>query len=99
DFEHTNYRAVLGSKGTFADAWSYDLYGQYFYTTFSDSNQKYLSYDSITNALLVTGTAANPSCIGGRSRGCVPYNIFGAGGVTQAAPNYLFLLGTAPGSA
>ena len=50
DFEHTNYRAVFGTKGTFADAWSYDLYGQYFYTAFSDSNQKYLGYDSITNA-------------------------------------------------
>jgi outer membrane receptor protein involved in Fe transport len=99
DFEHTNYRAVFGSKGTFADAWSYDLYGQYFYTAFSDSNQKYLSYESISNALLVTGTAASPSCISGSNRGCVPYNIFSDGGVTQAALNYLYLLGTATGSA
>ena len=99
DFEHTNYRAVFGTKGTFADAWSYDLYGQYFYTAFSDSNQKYLSYDSITNALLVTGTATNPSCINGSNRGCVPYNIFSEGAVTQAALNYLYLLGTATGSA
>jgi iron complex outermembrane recepter protein len=99
DFEHTNYRAVFGTKGTFADAWSYDLYGQYFYTAFSDSNQKYLSYDGITNALLVTGTAANPSCISGSNRGCVPYNIFSEGAVTQTALNYLYLLGTATGSA
>jgi iron complex outermembrane receptor protein len=99
DFEHTNYRAVFGSKGIFADAWSYDLYGQYFYTAFSDSNQKYLSYESITNALLVTGTAANPTCISGSNRGCVPYNIFSNGGVTQAALDYLYLLGTATGSA
>jgi iron complex outermembrane receptor protein len=98
DFEHTNYRAVVGSKGNFADAWSYDLYGQYFYTSFSDSNQKYLSYDGITNALLVTGTAANPTCISGTTRGCVPYNIFSDGGVTPAALNYLYLLGTAKGS-
>jgi iron complex outermembrane recepter protein len=99
DFEHTNYRAVLGSQGTFADAWSYDLYGQYFYTTFSDSNQKYLNYEAITNALLVTGTAANPTCISGGTHGCVPYNIFSDGGVTQAALNYLYALGTAKGSA
>ena len=99
DFEHTNYRAVLGTKGTFADAWSYDLYGQYFYTTFSDSNQKYLNYEAITNALLVTGTAANPTCISGGTHGCVPYNIFSDGGVTQAALNYLYALGTAKGSA
>ncbi|HEY1314162.1 MAG TPA: TonB-dependent receptor, partial [Steroidobacteraceae bacterium] len=97
DFDHTNYRTVLGTKGDFADAWSYDVYGQYFYTAFSDSNQKYLSYQGITNALLVTGSAANPTCIGA-PRGCVPYNIFTDGGVTQAALNYLYQLGTAQGA-
>ena len=98
DFEHTNYRAVFGTKGNFADAWSYDVYGQYFYTKFTDSNQKYLGYEGIGNALLVTGTAANPTCINTNARGCVPYNIFSDGGVTQAALNYLYQLGTAQGS-
>ena len=49
-FEHTNYRAVVGTTGDFADAWSYDAYGQYFYTSFYDSNQKYLNFQSIANA-------------------------------------------------
>jgi len=98
DFQHTNYRAVFGAKGNFADAWSYDVYGQYFYTKFTDSNQKYLSYEGIGNALLVTGSAANPTCINTNARGCVPYNIFSDGGVTQAALNYLYQLGTAQGS-
>jgi iron complex outermembrane receptor protein len=97
DYEHTNYRAVVGSKGDFAGAWSYDVYGQYFYTKFTDSNQKYLSYAGIGNALLVTGTAAKPTCISG-GLGCVPYNIFVDGGVTQAALNYLYQLGTAQGA-
>ncbi len=97
DFEHTNYRAVFGFSGEFADAWSYDAYGQYFYTTFSDSNQKYLNFQAITNALLVTGTAANPVCIGG-SIGCVPYNIFADGGVNQKQLDYLYELGTATGA-
>jgi len=88
--------ARFSAQGDFADAWSYDLYGQYFYTKFTDSNQKYLSYEGIGNALLVTGTAANPTCISGR--GCVPYNIFSDGGVTQAALNYLYQLGTAQGA-
>jgi len=96
DFEHTNYRAVFGTTGDFADAWSYDAYGQYFHTKFTDSNQKYLSYEGIGNALLVTGTAAHPICISGG--GCVPYNIFSDGGVTQAALNYLYQLGTAQGT-
>ncbi len=98
DFQHTNYRAVFGTKGEFADAWSYDVYGQYFYTAFFDSNQKYLNFQSITNALLVTGTSSHPACIGA-SQGCVPYNIFSYGGVTQQQLDYLYELGTAEGAA
>ena len=97
DFEHTNSRTVFGAKGDFADAWSYDAYGQYFYTAFFDSNQKDLNFQSITNALLVTGTAADPACIGA-PRGCVPYNIFSDRGVTQQQLNYLYELGTAQGA-
>ncbi len=97
DFQHTNYRAVIGAKGEFADAWSYDAYGQYFYTAFFDSNQKYLNFQSITNALLVSGTASHPTCIG-VSQGCVPYNIFSYGGVTQQQLDYLYESGTAEGA-
>jgi outer membrane receptor protein involved in Fe transport len=97
DFEHTNYRTVIGAKGDFADAWSYDAYGQYFYTSFSTSNEKYLNFQSIANALLVTGTADKPKCIGA-PQGCVPYNIFLDDGVTQSQLDYLYELGTAQGS-
>jgi iron complex outermembrane receptor protein len=97
DFQHTNYRALIGAKGEFAGAWSYDAFGQYFYTGFFDSNQKYLNFQSITNALLVTGTASQPTCIG-RSQGCVPYNIFSNGGVTQQQLDYLYESGTAEGA-
>jgi outer membrane receptor protein involved in Fe transport len=97
NFEHTNYRTVFGARGDFADAWSYDAYGQYFYTSFFDSNQKYLNFASIGNALLATGTAANPKCIGAL-QGCVPYNIFSDGGVTQQQLNYLYEPGTAQGA-
>jgi outer membrane receptor protein involved in Fe transport len=94
-YEHTNYRAVVGFKGDLGSAWSYDVYGQYFYTKFADLNEKYLNYDAIGKALLVTGTAANPVCISGGA--CVPYNIFQDGGVTPAALNYLYEVGTAQG--
>jgi outer membrane receptor protein involved in Fe transport len=98
DFEHTNYRAVVGTKGDFADAWSYDAYGQYFYTKFTDSNQGYLNFQAVTNALLVTGTAANPKCISAGTQGCVPYNIWSQGAVTPAQLAYLYELGTAQGA-
>jgi iron complex outermembrane recepter protein len=96
DYEHENYRAVFGQKGDFADAWSYDAYGQYYYTTFFNSNSKYLNFESIDNALQVTGTAAKPVCISGGP--CVPYNIWSDGGVTPAQLNYLYLTGTGEGT-
>ena len=96
-FEHLNYRAVFGTKGEFGNAWSYDAYGQYFFTSFNDTNEKYLNFQGITNALQVTGTAAHPVCISG-ALGCVRYNIFSDGGVTQQQLAYLYELGTAQGS-
>ena len=98
DYEHTNYRAVFGSRGIFADAWNYDVYGSYYYTTFFNSNGGFLNFQSINDALLVTtdpDTGA-PVCISGST--CTPYNIWKSGAVTpdQLAPMYL--LGTAYGS-
>jgi outer membrane receptor protein involved in Fe transport len=96
DYEHTNYRAVAGFKGDLGNAWSYDAYGQYYYVTFFNSNNKYLSFNNINNALLVTGTRANPQCVSGGA--CVPYNIFESGGVTPEAVSYLSLAGTGSGN-
>jgi outer membrane receptor protein involved in Fe transport len=95
-YDHTNYRAVIGLKGELGSAWTYDAYGQYYYTEFYNANRQYFNFQSITNALEVTGTAANPVCISGGS--CVPYDIFKDGGVTSAALQYLYLTGTAYGT-
>ncbi len=96
DYEHTNYRAAVGLKGEFLDAWTYDAYGQYYYVTYRNAQNNYLSYQKIDNALLVTGTAANPQCLVGKP--CVPWNIFSQGGVTQDQVNYLYLPGTTSGN-
>jgi outer membrane receptor protein involved in Fe transport len=96
DYEHTNYRGVAGVRGQIGHVWSYDAYGQYYYVQFYNTNNRYLNFDRITNALQVTGTAANPVCISGSP--CVPYNIFADGGVTQNALNYLYTDGTGYGT-
>ncbi len=98
DYQHDNYRALLGSKGSIGDAWNYDAYFQYYYVTFYNSNQKYLSYENIGNALIATGTAANPRCVNQNAIGCVPYNLWKEGAVTQDQLNYLYVLGTADGN-
>ena len=95
-YDHDNYRIVIGMKGDFADAWHYDAYGSYYYTSLFNSNNNYLSLAGIQNALLVGGTAANPVCLNG-SASCVPYNIFNQGGVTQAQVASLNESGTSHG--
>lgn len=94
-FEHTNFRVVGGLRGSFADAWNYDAYAQYYYTQFSFANDGYLNFERIGDALQVTGTSANPVCISGGN--CVPYNIFSEGGVTEDQLAPMYTAGTARG--
>jgi iron complex outermembrane recepter protein len=98
DYEHENYRAVLGTKGDILEngALSYDLYGQYFYTTFSNNNLNYFNFLGIDNALQVYSNNGTPTCVSGPP--CVPWNIFKDGGVSQAALNYLYVDGTGIGT-
>jgi outer membrane receptor protein involved in Fe transport len=95
-YDHTNFRIVIGIKGDFADAWHYDAYGSYYYTSLYNANTGYMSLAGIQNALLVTGTAAAPSCLVGAP--CVPYNLFTQGGVNQAQVNSLLEVGTSHGT-
>jgi iron complex outermembrane recepter protein len=95
-YEHTNFRVVGGVQGNLGSAWSYDAYGQYYYTTAFSENLNYLNYSAISSALQVTGTAANPVCISGGT--CVPYNIFTTGAVTPAQLHYLYSPGTSQGN-
>ena len=87
DYEHTNYRAVLGARGVIAGPWRYDVYGQYYYTSFTQGNFQYLSLSRLQNALQVRSSPGGPVCISGGT--CVPLNIFADGGVNQAQLNYV----------
>ena len=70
EFEHTNYRGVLGVRGDLGPVWNYDAYGQYYYTTLYNSNANYLNFQSIANALQVTGTRDEPGVRQRRRRAC-----------------------------
>ncbi|MDB5448111.1 MAG: TonB-dependent receptor, partial [Phenylobacterium sp.] len=96
-YDHTNYRVVFGAKGTIAGPWKYDIYGSYYSTTLQTRIENFLSLAKAQDALLVGGTATNPVCLSGAA-GCVPYNIFADGGVTQAAASSLTELGTSTGT-
>jgi iron complex outermembrane receptor protein len=94
NFTSDSLRQVLGVKGAFADAWSYDAYTQVGITQFQDTESNFLGTQQITNALDVvtnpkTGAPACAAALAGTDTNCVPWNIWVPGGVTQAALNYM----------
>jgi iron complex outermembrane recepter protein len=88
DIGYNQFRIVTGLKGDIGDAWSYDAFFQTGTIKFANTYRNDVSSTRISEALLVTGTLANPVCTSGNAS-CVPYNVFQTGGVTQAAANYI----------
>ncbi len=89
--EHMDIHEVLGVKGKIDDVWSYDATFNWSLVNLNSDSLNYFSATKLTNALNVTGTAANPVCTIGPP--CVPYNLFTPGGVTPAALAYLYTPG------
>ena len=93
-FDLSSYHVTLGTKGSWNDNWSYDVYGQYGTVTAANGNRNYFSNANIANALNVVPNPAGgaPVCqsvLNGADKACVPWNIWVPGGVTKAATDYL----------
>jgi iron complex outermembrane recepter protein len=104
DLQHTNYRAVIGSKGKLGEVWSYDAYYQYARSNYSQVYSNEFSVARLNRALNVindpragSATFGQPICrsvLDGSDPACVPYNVFqGAGGASAASVNYLSATG------
>jgi outer membrane receptor protein involved in Fe transport len=78
------YRVGLGLRGEINSAFHYDTYVQYSTGILHSKLLNDLSITKVANGLndCLDSTGASIA-------GCVPYNIFSAGGVTQAAENYV----------
>ncbi|HXZ60244.1 MAG TPA: TonB-dependent receptor [Steroidobacteraceae bacterium] len=93
-FQTNSARQVVGVRGDFADAWTYDVYAQHSSVDASNGNLNYMSNASIINSLQVVPNPATgaPTCVSvlnGSDTACVPWNIWAPGGVTPAALKYL----------
>jgi outer membrane receptor protein involved in Fe transport len=108
ELTHTNYRAVLGSKGQLGEAWSYDAFYQYGRSNYTQIYRNEFSVAKLNRALNVVtdtrpgATFGQPVCravIDGSDPSCVPYNVFGgAGGASAASVAYLSATGFQSGS-
>ncbi len=88
DIGFNQFRIVTGMKGAISENWSYDVSAQFGKINVANVYRNDVSDTRIDEALLVTGTLANPVCTSGNAS-CVPYNVFTAGGVTPAAAAYI----------
>jgi outer membrane receptor protein involved in Fe transport len=82
--DQDTYRAGLGLRGELNSAFHYDTYVQYSTSIRHTKLLNDLSISRVANGL--------NDCLdntGATIAGCVPYNIFNAGGVTPAAANYV----------
>lgn len=101
--ENQAMRFVGGLRGTIAETWDYEVFGQYSKTKDQDTSTNDFQIDQLGQALLVTTDAnGNAVCID-PSNGCVPYNIFqrGAGGeslVTRASLDFIEGVGITTGT-
>ena len=104
DLQHTNFRAVIGTKGSLGSAWSYDTYYQYGRSNYSQVYSNEFSVARLNRALNVvtdnragSSTFGQPVCrsvIDGSDPNCVPYNVFGgAGAASPASVAYLSATG------
>ena len=103
DLRHTAYRGVLGLRGDLTDHWRYDLHLQYGEVRMENSYLNDLSITRIRRALDAvrepgTDRVVCRSELDGSDPGCVPWNIFSEGAVTQEMVDYLSLPLSALGS-
>jgi len=108
DFKHESYRGVLGVRGDLSKVWSYDSYFQYGRTNYTQVFKNEFSAARLNRALdVVTDTRAGSPTFGqpvcrsvltGVDPACIPYDVFGPEGPSQASiNNYLNVFGVIQG--
>lgn len=105
DLRHLAYRLQVGIKGDLGSGWSYDMYGQYGLTLYSENYGNELSVSRVQNALQVDPTtgecySAEPNALGIIvDPTCVPLDIFnGIGSITPAMAKYIRATGFQEGT-
>jgi outer membrane receptor protein involved in Fe transport len=102
DIRHTNFRGVLGIRGDINDDWSYEVYGLHAQNRNLSVDQNDLNKTRVRQALDVIvdpdmdtdGDPTDPAnwicrSADARADGCVPWNVFQEGGVTQDAIDFI----------
>lgn len=96
----TTWRVVVGFRGTIADHFDWDVFGQFARTTEDRRETNSLDFDRVQDALFVVeNEAGEPVCRNSGTTGCAPFNIFdrNADGTTKLTDQALAFTTTTPG--
>ncbi len=96
DFSNSSFRIVAGVRGAINEAWGYDVSAQYADQTTINLDLNFFAKDRLVRALDVVEDGGVPTCrsvIDGTDAGCVPWNPFVPGGVTQEQLDYMQVKG------
>ena len=95
DLQHSSSRQLLGFRGEFTDAWSFDAFFNHARLNYVEVYNNDLSITNIIRSLNVvddgSGNAICQSAADGSDPSCVPYNIFQPNQITQEALDYINL--------
>ncbi len=96
DLRHTTFRGVFGVRGDLWSHWGYNAFLQYAEVSMENTYLNDLGTTRIRRALDAvrhpdSGETVCRSALDGSDPGCVPWNIFQTGGVTQEALDYIVL--------
>jgi outer membrane receptor protein involved in Fe transport len=96
DLEYNSFRGAFGLRGDINDTWRYDTYYLYSRVEMANTYNNDLATPNIAKSLqaVVDPATGNIVCQGvldGSDPGCVPWNVFETGGVSQEALDYLVL--------
>ncbi len=104
DLRHTAYRMQIGARGDLGDGWSYDTYGQYGLTLYTEHYLNEFSKTRVQNGLQVdpaTGQCFSAEPINGQTPtdpNCVPLDIFnGLGSINSKMLGYVHAIGLKQG--
>ncbi len=89
---YQSYRTVVGLRGLITEGWNYDVAAQFSRVRLARTYLNDFSVSRLTRATDVVSVGGVPTCrsvVNGTDPGCVPFDVFAIGGVTQAALDYL----------
>jgi len=98
DLQHESYRIVTGARGDLFGPFTYDVFGSYSNVSLSETYLNEVSVSKSSKALYAVPSMDGSSIVcavnvdadpSNDDADCVPYDLFGAGGPSAAASDYI----------